>query len=84
MSDVSLNVPYLGIIMSMHLFTFTQNDVDELRLLCAYENGGVILRRYSTPNKITSVQGIGWDVIWNVKLHVESSAFVASHGVNFY
>ncbi|CAL1716304.1 unnamed protein product [Somion occarium] len=64
-----------GIIMSLHLFTFAHphhSDRTQLRLLCAYENGGVTLRAFTRTDKETSVEGIGWDVIWSSKLHVES------------
>lgn len=44
----------------------------ELRLLCAYENGSVTLRRYTTPGKRKTVEGKGWEVMWTVKLHVET------------
>ena len=67
--------------MALHLFTASKETVleppcsqmEELRLLCAYESGGVTLRRYSRTDKLTSVEGMGWDVVWDVKLHVESS-----------
>jgi len=68
--------------MSLHLFTVPKKPsqpcssserTDELRLLCAYENGGVTLRRYARPDKRKSVEGVGWESIWTVKLHVESS-----------
>ncbi|KAF9466576.1 WD-40 repeat-containing protein [Collybia nuda] len=71
-----------GILMSLHLFsasreqyvlTATSSKVDEeLRILCAYESGEVTLRRYASVDLQTSVEGAGWEVIWNVKLHVES------------
>lgn len=60
---------WIGIIMSMHLF-----EVDkELRLLSAYESGGVALRAYARTDKIKSVEGKGWDTIWMVRRHVEAS-----------
>ncbi|KAF8917549.1 WD40-repeat-containing domain protein [Mucidula mucida] len=55
----------LGVIMSMHLFSAETS----LRLLLAYENGSVTLRGSARP---TSVEGIGWDVIWSAKVHVEA------------
>ncbi|KAH7915635.1 WD40-repeat-containing domain protein [Hygrophoropsis aurantiaca] len=69
-----------GIIMSMHLFqpdgtsqpSSSSSNEQNLRILCAYENGSVILRKYTTPGKKTSVEGIGWEAIWSHKLHVES------------
>ena len=68
--------------MSLHLFTVPREQsvpssssklTDELRLLCAYENGGVTLRRYAQPEKHKSVEGVGWEIMWSIKLHVESS-----------
>ncbi|EGN98932.1 hypothetical protein SERLA73DRAFT_168506 [Serpula lacrymans var. lacrymans S7.3] len=67
-----------GIIMSMHLFTTLPDTASssssprELRLLCAYENGGVILRRYTGPENKKTIEGIGWQVAWSSTLHVES------------
>jgi hypothetical protein len=67
--------------MSMHLFTASatalqpsssKNCESKIQLLCAYENGGVTLWRYTRTDKQTSVEGIGWEAIWSVKLHVES------------
>jgi hypothetical protein len=55
--------------MSMNLFTASER---QLQLLSAYENGGVTLWRYTRTDKQTSVEGIGWEAIWSVKLHVES------------
>jgi hypothetical protein len=81
----------VGIIMSLHLYTAPRCDtpepssskdpIDELRLLCAYENGGVTLRRYARTDKRISVEGQGWEVIWDVKLHVESGRL---HSTFFY
>ncbi|KAG6873023.1 hypothetical protein C0992_009167 [Termitomyces sp. T32_za158] len=39
-----------------------------LKLLCAYESGSVTLRRYTRTDKPTSVEGAGWEIIWDVKL----------------
>ncbi|KAN0092896.1 WD40-repeat-containing domain protein [Tylopilus felleus] len=67
-----------GIIMSMHLYytplmsPSTSKAQRELRLLCGYEDGGVVLRRRTTPQDIQTVEGKGWDVIWKNRLHVES------------
>ncbi|KAF7327568.1 WD40 repeat-containing protein [Mycena kentingensis (nom. inval.)] len=74
-----------GIIMSLHLFRgprpsegSSSSSGGELRLLCAYEDGGVVLRRFVGsgthvgPEQEISIEGRGWDVIWRHKLHVES------------
>ena len=66
--------------MSMHLYlSSTESNgttlpTTNLRLLCAYENGSVILWKYTRKEKVKSVQGAGWEMIWNVKLHAESGA----------
>jgi ASTRA-associated protein 1 len=69
--------------MALHLFSVTsgsampssasEKDRNELRLLCAYENGGVTLWRYATPEKQVSIEGIGWENAWTVKLHSDTS-----------
>lgn len=66
--------------MSMHLYytplmsPSTSKAQRELRLLCGYEDGGVVLRRRTTPQDIQTVEGKGWDVIWKSRLHVESGS----------
>ncbi|KAG5724377.1 ASTRA-associated protein 1 [Termitomyces sp. T112] len=67
-----------GIIMSLHIFKAPQDEPSsstsngELRLLCAYESGSVTLRRYARADKATSLEGAGWEVIWDVKVHAET------------
>ncbi|KAJ7284899.1 WD-40 repeat-containing protein [Mycena rebaudengoi] len=72
-----------GIIMSMHLFSVPNTDgasasssskqrADELRLLCAYEDGSVRLRRRPADAGDTSIEGRGWELVWSHKLHVEA------------
>ncbi|KAG2130863.1 WD40-repeat-containing domain protein [Suillus clintonianus] len=67
-----------GIIMSIHLFyapasaPSSSTSAKELRLLCSYENGGVVLRKRTTPENKQTVEGRGWEVLWKSKLHVES------------
>ncbi|KAL6299266.1 WD-40 repeat-containing protein [Sparassis latifolia] len=64
-----------GIIMSMHLFEVAHpsiSDRTQLRLLCAYENGSVAMWEYIRTDKETSIEGIGWERVWEVKLHVET------------
>ncbi|KAF8834310.1 WD40 repeat-like protein [Paxillus ammoniavirescens] len=68
----------MGIIMSMHLYyaplssPSTSKAQRELRLLCAYEDGGVVLRKRTTSEGTQTVEGRGWEVLWKSKLHVES------------
>lgn len=63
--------------MWIHLYeqanpdTPATSESKSLRLLTAYENGGVILRQYL--GKDISVESSGWDVIWKAKLHVDTS-----------
>lgn len=63
--------------MSMHLLEAQHpnvSDQTQLRLLCGYENGSVIALGYASKDKPTSIEGRGWDMVWTVKLHVESGA----------
>ncbi|SJL05305.1 uncharacterized protein ARMOST_08671 [Armillaria ostoyae] len=57
-----------GIIMSLHLYK--RDDV--LRILIAYESGSVVLREFVKSDRTTSVEGLGWKVLWKVKLHAEA------------
>ncbi|KAK0433421.1 WD40-repeat-containing domain protein [Armillaria borealis] len=57
-----------GIIMSLHLF---KRD-GALRILIAYESGNVALREFDKSDKTTSVEGLGWKVLWKMKLHAEA------------
>ncbi|KAJ7127087.1 WD40-repeat-containing domain protein [Mycena epipterygia] len=69
-----------GLIMSLHLFrappppSGPSTQMGELRLLCAYEDGSVALRRFApgTAEQATSIEGRGWEVVWHCKLHVEA------------
>ncbi|TFK72948.1 WD-40 repeat-containing protein [Pluteus cervinus] len=72
-----------GVIMSLHVFCHRSEiqeptasssgySNDELKILCSYENGSVALRKYTRADKLKSVEGRGWDTIWNVKLHTET------------
>lgn len=64
--------------MAMHLFyalqIFPSTAPRELRLLCAYEDGGVTLRRRVALPGIRTIEGKGWETIWRSKLHVESGS----------
>ena len=53
--------------MSLHLF-----DKDGVHLLAAYESGDVCLRMRTAAATEKTVEGRGWQVLWEVKLHVES------------
>lgn len=74
-SRTELYIKSIGIIMSMHLFygdRSSERDQSQLRLLCAYENGSVTLCGYQHDEHRPSIEGLGWDTLWSVKLHVES------------
>ncbi|KAI0370398.1 WD-40 repeat-containing protein [Pilatotrama ljubarskyi] len=65
----------IGIIMSMHLSSIHHPHAvgrARLRLLCGYENGSVTMRGYTPEDKEVSIEGIGWESMWTVRLHVES------------
>lgn len=67
----------------MFLHLFATSDESEpapstlrptsLRLLCGYESGSVILRRYTRTDRPISIEGQGWEVVWTSKSHVETS-----------
>ncbi|KAG7450737.1 WD40 repeat-like protein [Guyanagaster necrorhizus] len=57
-----------GIIMALHLF---EHDC-ALRIPIAYESGNVTLRKFAKSDRMTSVEGLGWKVLWKVKLHAEA------------
>jgi hypothetical protein len=69
--------------MGIHLYEQATSNIPasseskDLRLLAAYENGGVVLRQYNRIGRETSVEGHGWDVIWKAKLHAETSMFLS-------
>ncbi|KAG8905552.1 ASTRA complex subunit [Tulasnella sp. 403] len=61
--------------MSTHLFTVphpSQSTTSQLRVLTAYENGGLCLWAHTDAEKKVSVEGIGWQALWQVKVHAES------------
>ncbi|KAJ6513389.1 WD40-repeat-containing domain protein [Mycena sanguinolenta] len=66
-----------GLIMSLHLFRAMPPPegpsalAGELRLICAYEDGSVVLRRIDTSIQ-TSIEGRGWETVWKCKLHIEA------------
>ena len=69
-----------GIVMGIHLYdqvTSASSESKDLRLLTAYESGGVVLRQYNRIGIETSVEGHGWDVIWKAKLHTETGTLLS-------
>jgi ASTRA-associated protein 1 len=67
--------------MSMHLLPAPTSDATAvsqraLSLIASYENGSVKLWRYRSVEKERSIEGVGWECVWSLKLHVESGAFM--------
>lgn len=70
----------IGIIMAMHLFDTPHPSVPDrsrLQLLAAYENGSVTLWQNTFVERDTSIEGRGWETVWNTKLHIESGKLSA-------
>ncbi|KAG8998146.1 ASTRA complex subunit [Tulasnella sp. JGI-2019a] len=65
-----------GSIMSLHLMSVphpsSSSKAPHLRVLTAYENGGVCLWAYTKDDDAISIEGCGWEALWQVKAHVES------------
>lgn len=60
--------------MSTHLF-YTPIPLSahgDLRMLCAYEDGGVMLYRRTVPPCTQTIQGQGWEMLWKCRVHAES------------
>ena len=64
---------YRHSISSASDFSSSSSQPGNIRVLAAYENGGVVLREYTRISKEKSVEGQGWDVIWKARLHNETS-----------
>ena len=62
--------------MSMHLLPAPSDSAKladrALSLLTSYENGSVKLWRYRNVEKERSIEGVGWECVWSLNLHVES------------
>lgn len=66
--------------MSMHMSEAANSHISgrtQLRLLCAYENGSMTMWAYTRTDKETSVEGVGWESLWTVRLHVESGTLLS-------
>lgn len=67
--------------MCMHLLSVPHPHATgstRLRLLCGYENGSVTMRGYVREDREVSVEGVGWESLWSVRLHVESGECAAA------
>ena len=69
---------FIGIIMSLHLHRTphpSTSTATELRVLTAFEAGSVECWAFRpTHGKPHSVEGIGWERLWNVRFHAESGS----------
>ncbi|KIO34044.1 hypothetical protein M407DRAFT_13649 [Tulasnella calospora MUT 4182] len=64
-----------GSVMFLRLFTVphpSHSSVSQLRLLTAYENGGLCLWVRTEVEKETSVEGRGWEALWQMKVHADA------------
>ncbi|KAG9008457.1 ASTRA complex subunit [Tulasnella sp. 427] len=64
-----------GSLMSLRLFSIqhpSRSNTSQLRLLTAYENGGLCLWVRMETEKETSVEGRGWEALWQVKVHADA------------
>jgi ASTRA-associated protein 1 len=59
--------------MSLHLYALPVSARNALHVLAAYENGSVACRRHNASPTSPSIEGRGWELLWTVKFHVESS-----------
>ncbi|KAF6757244.1 WD-40 repeat-containing protein [Ephemerocybe angulata] len=69
-TPILINPSRAGIIMSLHIYIFPPKTksptlpavpTTSLRLLCAYESGSVVLRRYTRAERPISIEGQGWE-----------------------
>ncbi|KAG8955637.1 ASTRA complex subunit [Tulasnella sp. 424] len=64
-----------GSVMSLRLFNVphpSRSSASQLRVVTAYENGGLCLWARTEVEKETSVQGRGWEALWQMKVHAEA------------
>ena len=70
----------LGIIMSLHLHRAphpSTSTATELRILMGFEAGSVECWAFRpTHGKPHSIEGIGWERLWNVRFHAESGLYL--------
>ena len=64
--------------MSLHLHRVPHPSVStatELRILMAFEAGSVACWVFRpTDGKPHSIEGVGWEILWNVRFHAESGS----------
>lgn len=68
---------FSGFIMSLHIMSSSHPSSSptrspQLRILTGYENGGVCLWAHVKDDDAVSIEGRGWEALWQVKAHVES------------
>jgi len=79
---VVLTQAFIGIIMSLHLHRAphpSTSTATELRILMAFEAGNVECWTFRpTHGKPHSIEGVGWEQLWNVRFHAESGSCLFS------
>ena len=58
--------------MSLHPYLYEHEGASSLRVLAAYENGSVSLWQYEKHFLEPSNDGMGWQLLWNKKAHLEA------------
>jgi ASTRA-associated protein 1 len=63
--------------MAHHLYQSSVPDLTDLqlRLLAAFEDGHVALFARTDTFRSRSVEGMGWDTLWSIEVHVESGSY---------
>ncbi|KAG8798026.1 ASTRA complex subunit, partial [Serendipita sp. 399] len=64
----------LGAVMTVYVFEVTppNQSTATLNTLMGYEDGSVILYRREVDNRLKTVEGQGWNLVWRVREHLES------------
>ena len=75
----SLTLALTGLVMSLHLHRAPHPSIStatELRILMAFEAGSVGCWAFRpTDGKSHSIEGIGWERLWDVRFHAESGSW---------
>ncbi|PVG04431.1 WD40 repeat-like protein [Serendipita vermifera] len=64
----------LGAVMAVHILNVasSQQDIVVLNVLAGYEDGSVVLYSRDDDHNQKSVEGVGWNLIWRIREHLES------------
>jgi hypothetical protein len=60
--------------MAVHIFTMAspQQNTHLLNIIAGYEDGSVALYSRDADQGTKSIEGIGWNLIWRIRDHLES------------